>query len=78
MEHQKIINISDEQHKMEKRMLDNLNTQNFDPENYMEELDDILDTKLEGIFELKKQLKVIKQQLKQEKVLNQQFQQLKS
>ena len=35
-------------------MLENLNAMNFDPENYMDELDEILDNKLESIFDLKK------------------------
>ena len=35
-------------------MLDNLNSQNFDPENYMEDLDEILDQKIDIILDLKK------------------------
>ena len=41
----------------EKKMLENLNSQNFDPESYMEELDELLDQKIESVFQLKKQLR---------------------
>ena len=41
-------------------MLDDLNTNNFDPENYIEQLDDLLDEKLEMIMMQKKQMKTVK------------------
>ena len=59
-------------------MLDNLNSQNFDPELYMDDLEEILDAKIELILDVKKQIRQIKKQLKSEKQLNQQFQTLKN
>ncbi len=47
-------------------MLENLNT-NFDPEIYMEDLDEILEMKLESILELKSKIRSIKKILKNEK-----------
>lgn len=41
-------------------MLENLNNQNFDPDNYMEFLDEILDEKMLNIIDLKKRIRQIK------------------